>query len=286
MFRAEYLSIIKQEVKDIRKQYGLSENIPICDYIFTILKNECILVEWPENEQLDLDGFSTEKVVNGKLQTLVYINTAKNKEKQNFCAAHELGHRHNLESQIRDQFPDEVLTQSVIEDIMNRFAAELMMPEGDFKKRGRKLYSKCLFCEGNRQFISVKMLMESIIQLMDFYYVPYKSVVLRMSEVGIIAGHTCKYLLKYEQTDDGKNVIEFCIKGCGITRLRTPDRKVQYSVPLDGIYDIISDVRISRYMNPNELKEYLKNMGLAEADIQLINEMKKINDERIDIENI
>lgn len=286
MFRVNYLPIIKQEVQAIRRQYNLSEKAPIGDYIFTILKNECILVEWPEDEQTDLDGFSTQKVINGQLETVVYINSIKNKEKQNFCAAHELGHRHQLEVQIKDEFPDDVFTSSIIEDIMNRFAAELMMPESDFRRRGKKLYQQCLSIRDGKRIIHVKKLIEVVIQLMDFYYVPYKAVVLRMQEVGIISNHVCMYLQNFDSTEEGRNVIEAIIKEYGITRLRTPDRKVQYSVSLEGIYGIMGDREITKYMDTAQVKEYLKNIGFAEEDIQLIEDMKKIENETINIDEM
>lgn len=150
MFKDKYLPIIKQAVTQIRKTYSLNPDAPVCDYIFVILKNECTLLEWPEDKQLDLDGLSTEKVIGNKLETIVYINSAKSKEKQNFCAAHELGHRHKLDTQIRDAFPDDIITNSMIEDIMNRFAAELMMPEKDFKRRSSRLYKACQGRQANR----------------------------------------------------------------------------------------------------------------------------------------
>ena len=184
MFQEKYLPIIMQEIRSIRKKYGLSANSPICDYIFFILKNECILIEWPEEKQLDLDGFSTEKVVNGRLETIVYINSAKNKEKQNFCAAHELGHRHKLERQLRE------------------------------------------------------------------------------------------------------NVINAIITERGITRLRIPDRKVQYSKRLDNINNILKNTHVTKYMGTNELKKYLKEMGIVEEDIQLSEDMKKFATETIDIDGI
>lgn len=82
MFKDEYLSIVLGEVARIREKHQLEPNAPICDYIFVILQKECILVEWPEDEQLDLDGLSTDKVVHGRLETVVYINSAKRKERR------------------------------------------------------------------------------------------------------------------------------------------------------------------------------------------------------------
>lgn len=286
MFHDKYLPIIMEEIKSIRKKYGLSADSPICDYIFFILKNECILVEWPEDEQLDLDGFSTEKVVNGRLETIVYINSAKNKEKQNFCAAHELGHRHKLERQLRDAFPDDIFAPSTIESVMNRFAAELMMPANDFKVRSGELYKKCLGDKNGKEVIFVKKLIEAIVELMDFYYVPYRAVVIRLQEMDIISERVSCILQNHEKTSSGKNVIDAIIAERGITRLRISDRKVQSSARLENIRNILQKTSVTKYMTTNELKKYSQEMGIAEEDIKLSEDMKKIAKETIDIEGI
>ncbi len=69
----------------------------------------------------------------------------------------------------------------------------------------------------------------------------------------------------------------------GITRLRIPDRKIQYSVRLEDIRNIVKNKSITKYMTTNELKKYLKVMGIAEEDIQLIEDMKNIENETIDV---
>lgn len=283
MFQDKYLPIIIQEVNGIRKAYGLGSNSPICDYIFDILKNECILVEWPEEELLDLDGFSTEKVVNGRIETIVYINSAKNKEKQNFCAAHELGHRHKLERQLRDEFPDDIFIPSAIEDVMNRFAAELMMPAKDFKKRGKELYEKSLGTQKGKKVIYIKKMLEAIVELMDFYYVPYKAVVIRLQEMNIISNQVSNFFQQFEKTKKGQNIIDEIIRERGVSRLRIPDRKIQYSVRLKNIHNIVKNKSITKYMTANELRKYLKTMGITKEDLQLIEDMKKIETETIDV---
>lgn len=283
MFQDKYLPIITQEVSNIRKTYGLNANSPIGDYIFAILKNECILVEWPEEKMLDLDGFSTEKVVNGKLNTVVYINSAKNKEKQNFCAAHELGHRHKLERLLQDAFPDDIFPYSTKEDIMNRFAAELMMPASHFKPKAKKLYNQSLGLKNGRKVIFLKKMLESIVELMDFYYMPYKSVVIRFYEMKIISGQISTIFQNYEKTEKGRNIIDEIIRERGVSRLRVPDRKIQYSVRLENIHEIAKNKSITKYMSTADLKKYLKAMGIAEEDIELIEDMKKIETETIDV---
>ena len=107
--KEKYIPIIKEIAEDIRKKNGLGTDAVIGDYIFTILQQECVVMMRPIKHQPDLDGFSTEKIIKGKLETVVYINTAKNVEKQNFCAAHELGHRYAVDSMIRDKFPEDII---------------------------------------------------------------------------------------------------------------------------------------------------------------------------------
>lgn len=288
MVRNEYLPYIMNEVGRIRKEYRLNANAPIGDYIFNILEKECILVKWSENKQLDLDGLSTEKVVNDRLETIVYINSAKSKEKQNFCAAHELGHRNKLDRMIRDDFPDDVILHDDIEDIMNRFAAELMMPEADFKKRSASYCRDLQQTVNKRKVISFKNLLVMTVKLMNFYYMPYKAVALRFGEINFFSDAVIVELLKFEKKENGKKVIDEIIKQQGITRLRTPDYKTQYSVGIKSkkVKDILEDSDITKYMTPEELRKCLRNMGFTEESGKLIAEMKRIEEESIEIDEI
>lgn len=288
MVKDTYLPYIMNEVGRIRKEYRLNANAPIGDYIFNILEKECILVEWSEDEQLDLDGLSTEKVVNGRLETIVYINSAKSKEKQNFCAAHELGHRHKLDRLIRDDFPDDVILHDDIEDIMNRFAAELMMPEADFRRRS---YTYCKAYQQTikkKKVISFKNILVMTVQLMNFYYMPYKAVVLRFGEIDFFSDDFVNVLLKFEKSSDGRQIVDQIIRQQGITRLRTPDHKTQYSVGIkyEKIKDILEDPDITKYMTTGELRKCLKNMGFTEESSRLIADMKRIEEESIEIDEI
>lgn len=286
MFNANYLPIIAQATQTIRKQYGLDADSPIGDYIFVILNHECILIQWPEDGQLDLDGVSTEKVINGKLETVVYINSAKNKEKQNICAAHELGHRYKLDKLIRDAFPDDVYTPSIVEDIMNRFAAELMMPFNAFKKRAEVLYNDCFERHESQRRLFLKRLLQSIVELMDFYYVPYKAVVRRLQEVDIIPDWLCKYLLDFEESESGKSIVHMIIEERGITRLRVPDRKTQYSIPLKSIHSIAKNASITKYMTTPVLRSHLKMMGIKDSDIKVIETLKNLETQTINIDEV
>lgn len=280
--KAKYVPIIQRLANDIRKTKGFEDSTVIGDYIFTVLKQECVVMMRSIRHQPDLDGFSTEKLIQGKLETVVFINTAKNVEKQNFCAAHELGHRYKIDQVIRDEFPHEVILPSDVEDIMNRFAAELMMPEEDFKKKSSRIWHRRGTVGDNGIFqITVKQCIQTIIELMDFYYMPYKAVLYRMAEVGWISEDNRDYLERFE--NGNRNVVDQMISEMGIKRLRTPDYKVQNSVPVKKDRTVLENSRVTKYLTEKELAQYSKNLGLSKGNIALVGRLRKIETEMLDL---
>lgn len=285
MIKDQYVPIIQEIANHTREKYALSLDDVIGNYIFTILQEECLVLMRPNEKQPDLDGFSTEKIVKGKKKTLVYINTAKNVEKQNFCAAHELGHRYAVDRMIRDKFPYDVILPDHEEKIMNRFAAELMMPEKDFRRRSLAVWWSHTEERGEGVYqISEKNAIGAIIWLMDFYYMPYKAVLYRLKEVHVISTEICKRLEKYE--DQHKAVVDKMIADMGITRLRTPDNKLQNSVAVKVDAKIFDNVQITKYISEEQLTRYMENLGLSKENIDLAKQIRKIETAMLDVPNI
>lgn len=171
---------------------------------------------------------------------------------------------------------------------MNRFAAELMMPEADFRRRS---YTYCKAYQQTikkKKVISFKNILVMTVQLMNFYYMPYKAVVLRFGEIDFFSDDFVNVLLKFEKSSDGRQIVDQIIRQQGITRLRTPDHKTQYSVGIkyEKIKDILEDPDITKYMTTGELRKCLKNMGFTEESSRLIADMKRIEEESIEIDEI
>ncbi len=285
MVKELYVPIIKEEAEKLRKSYGYDKNAVIGDYIFTILKNECVLIQQPDEKLWDIDGLSTQKVIQGQLQTVVYINSAKNNEKQIFCAAHELGHQRSVEELIREKYPEELLLPTDIESIMNRFAAELLMPEDDFRERTlQQIKSYGNLGQNGEYSLTVKKMVKIIIYLMDFYYVPYKAVLYRLEEIKVISRINCQRLEKYEK--EKKDVVTMMIQESGITRLRTSSKKAQISVPIKNIEGCIKNPQIMRYMGNRELKRFLESLGVPKESIEIIQEMQEMEIETITIKRM
>ena len=77
------------------------------------------------------------KPLNGKLEQFVFINTMKAVQEQTWTAAYELGHVWKVDSYIRESLDQDDFDS---EDLVNRFAAELLLPKDIFVKEvGNKL---------------------------------------------------------------------------------------------------------------------------------------------------
>lgn len=218
MLKNEFVQIIERRKNEILKELNYSEEV-IRDDIFKLLRQKSKIIFYPLEEELDLDGFHIEKSVNGQMVAFVYINTAKNYEKCIFCGAHELGHIYEIEKDILNEYPQEVLTMQDIDDVMNRFAAELLMPRENFKQKFEEFLMRN---RKNNSVIKYSELLKTIVALMDYYYVPYKAVVWKLWEIDFL---TLSGRDKFENIEkEERDIIDAFILEGKYTRLRHPTR--------------------------------------------------------------
>lgn len=120
-------------VEQFREENEIKLHTIIKDDIFRLLNKYCIIIYYPLEDESNW-GFRTKRFVNGKLEDFVFINTARTLAEQVFIAAHELGHVWDVNSKLADIAPESKnLTAKEEEDIIDRFAAELLMPPQRFK---------------------------------------------------------------------------------------------------------------------------------------------------------
>lgn len=282
MIKPQYISIIKREAERIRRKYDFNDEEVIGYSIFKILQDDSIVMFMPKPEEPDLDGFSTDKIIRNQPKTVVFINSAKNVEKQNFCAAHELGHQLCIDRLIRDEFPDEVITSGEVEDIMNRFAAELMMPEEDFKRECGETFLPQYGKEINGKYkITILDAVRMIIMIMDYYYVPYKAVVYRLGEAGIFSDEDCQRMLSYE--NDKKDIVNGIIPKMGLTKLRVPNFARRVSEPISNVTECLRDPEITKYLPRKKFEEYLQNMGIPQKEIGTLKERRAMETETLNV---
>ena len=202
---------IEDLVEKIREENGIINRI-IRDDVFSILQEcDCTVLYFPlPNENSDgCSGCHLEKSVNGKCRQFVFINTANTRERQAFSAAHELGHIWRVDERIRDMHPDKEIDT---EDVVNQFAAELLMPRELFEividdYLGKEGYSG--------PAMTVTQMVRLIAYLMNYFFVPYKAVVYRFNEIGRLDENSNELLLFFKDS----SLLDEIIKAEQFTRL-------------------------------------------------------------------
>lgn len=165
-------------IEKVRTDYVLN-NMIIKDDIFGILEKHCTVVYYPLDNEKNC-GFHTKRFIKDELEDFVYINTAKTVADQVFTAAHELGHVWGVANQVWEQSGEHGILESKIEErIINRFAAELLMPTNEFRKTFFAHMKKLEFDPNKLRLVDLVRVM--VLQMND-YMVPYESVRRRIVE--------------------------------------------------------------------------------------------------------
>ena len=182
-------------IEKFRTDYVLN-NMIIKDDIFGILEKHCTVVYYPIENEINC-GFHTKRFVKDKLEDFVYINTAKTVAEQVFAAAHELGHVWGVATQVWELAGEQGTLESKTEErIINRFAAELLMPTKEFRKTFLAHMEKLGLDTNKLRLVDLIRIM--VLQMND-YMVPYESVRRRVVETKIITQELGEALLKNEE---------------------------------------------------------------------------------------
>ena len=174
---------IRKLVGDERRFLGFVGETPIANDIFTILDRlDIMLLEYPIEPEGDRPAFSAAIMYSeegDKKLTFIGLNTADFYDKQIFAIAHELYHYYTKSGSHLSRPEDE--ESSLIEVKANRFAAEFLLPE-------TVLESIVLdeFKTSSLEKIQHKTLLRFIARLHCTWWLPYRSLVRRLHEIGAI----------------------------------------------------------------------------------------------------
>lgn len=268
------VEVIREQISLIREELGYTEEI-VRDDIFKLLRKKSKIIFFPLVDEPDLDGFHTEKYVNGELVAFVYINSAKNFEKNIFCGAHELGHVYEIEKKIVEKYPDMSFTTQEIDEVMNRFAAELLMPYDIFAK---KFVTILEHVRENDGVLRNGELLKTIVALMDYFYVPYKAVVRRVHEIGFL---TQTGMQKFERIEDkDKDIIDAIIYEGKYTRLRHPTMMTSF----ENLQESLSFAEEYHVIGKSKIRQMRQDFNI---DISISEEMlAEMTEGKIDLEDI
>lgn len=231
---------IRNEVEKIKEEYQIVNPIVRSD-IFEILDKLCVVLRYPLDNDEEANGIHVERWIKGKKTDFVFINTSNGIEKQIYTAAHELGHVWKIDEKVLVQVDERVDSEAII----NRFAAELLMPNDIFKK------FFLLECDKNKIHggkVEDKVMIKIIVFLMNMFMVPFKAVVYRIEEIGYIDTLNRGILEEIERKNP--NLINECIKSGDYQNILKTDKQKSMS----ELYNMLEEA---------EQRELISNTKLA-----------------------
>ncbi len=189
---------IRKLAGDERRFLGFVGETPIANDIFTILDRlDIMLLEYPIEPEGDRPAFSAAIMYSeegDKKLTFIGLNTADFYDKQIFAIAHELYHYYTKSGSHLSRPEDE--DNSLIEVKANRFAAEFLLPE-------TVLESIVLdeFKTSSLEKIQHKTVLRFIARLHCTWWLPYRSLVRRLHEIGAISSEQYAELYSVDERD-------------------------------------------------------------------------------------
>lgn len=189
---------IRKLASDKRQSLNIASEVPIAKDIFTILEQlDIILLEYPINSEGDSPAFSAAIMYseeNGKEFVFIGLNTADYFDKQVFAIAHELYHYYSKTGSHLSRLND--VENNLVEAKANHFAAEFLFPEVALKSIAIEEFKT-----SKLEKIPEKTLLRFIVRLQCTWWLPYRSIVKRLSEIGAISEEQYNKLYDINERD-------------------------------------------------------------------------------------
>lgn len=189
---------IRKLAGEKRRSLGFVGETPIANDIFTILdKLDIMLLEYPIEPEGDRPAFSAAIMYSEEIDkklTFIGLNTADYYDKQIFAVAHELYHYYTKSGSHLSRPEDE--ENNLIEVKANRFAAEFLLPETVLESIVLDEFKTSLL-----EKIQHKTLLRFIARLQCTWWLPYRSLVRRLREIGAISSEQYTELYNVDERD-------------------------------------------------------------------------------------
>ena len=239
------------------KEHGIVNEI-VRDDVFSVLDSHCIILYYPLPED-DINGYHINRMINDKPQEFVFINTANTTEKQVFAAAHELGHVLKVDEKIIKEFDLNSSTE-ISEKIINRFAAELLMPEKIFVDKADNILKTL----NVKDKISIGNMVYLIVCLMNEFLVEFEAIVRRFNELKKISDASRDLLLKLKNIPDFYDEITSLAKASNFTRLfiKSTNRSIK------NLKELVDKANEKQTLTETKIKSILKTFEIKQVEIK------------------
>lgn len=232
---------IQNLIRNLRKDKHIVNEV-IRDDVFAILRAECIVLFFPSKDN-GVEGCHMIKPVNGEMKQFVFINTTKVLQEQTWTAAHELGHVWQVDAYVKKQMKR---CEWDCESLVNRFAAELLLPEDIFRK---VLADKLDEYEFEGTVMTKGMMVRLVTYLMNYFCTPYKAIIRRFSELGYIGKNAEEeYLEGFEEQSElyGRLIKENQYTRLEMTNEACSVGSIEQDINLLEKNEVYSDKKVAR----------------------------------------
>lgn len=237
----QVVSVIQEFITSKKKEKNIVNEV-IRDDVFAILRNECVVLYYALDDS-KIEGCHVIKPLNGGMEQFVFINTTKAIQEQTWTAAHELGHVWKVDSYVKEKLDQYDLDS---EDLVNRFAAELLLPPQIFVKELNNKLQEYDY-QGPRMY--TEMMVRLVTYLMNYFCTPYKAIIRRFIELGYIEASAERHFLK--GFEEQKELYKRLIVENQYTRLETVNKafsmaSMEKDISLLERSEVYSDKKIAR----------------------------------------
>lgn len=207
---------IDQKIREEDLESTFSKRL-LREDVIALLEKFCTVVYFPLKDSINGFHINDVPLADGSKRDFVFINTAQTMEKQNFTAAHELGHFWKVDDVVLKSMQLEDSSE-IREAIINRFAATLLMPKDSFRTLTEQKLTELKI---TNKKTTVSNALKVVAFLMNHFYAPRKAVVLRLLELSAISLESAYVLLgdRDVTNDDIDHFMRKHIRDAGYTRL-------------------------------------------------------------------
>ena len=186
---------IKELASETRQAFGMSEGIPIANDMRMLLnKQGIILCEYPFADDSRIDAEIVRFEMDDKPLIFIGLNSSLYYDEQIFALAHEIYH---FKTRTGKAFSDKDIDDIKLEKKADRFAAELLLPEGVLKKSVVMEFGGESISDTN-----ILRVLRFIASLQSCWWLPYRSIVLRLLEEKLIDQLLFDRLYKYDPRNE------------------------------------------------------------------------------------
>ena len=252
----EVVNVIQEFVSTKRQENDIVNKI-IRDDVFAILEKQCVVLYYPLLDD-KAEGCHIIKPFENGIQQFVFINTTKEVQEQTWTAAHELGHVWEVDAYVKHMLNRYDLNS---EDLVNRFAAELLLPQEIFHGELRKRLIEYGYKGPKMQ---EDMMVRLVTHLMNYFCTPYKAIIRRFIELDYIDEDAEEVFLRgfeRQRTLYDRLIIENQYTRLGTVNKACSMEAVEQDINLLEQNGIFSDEKIERLRKAFHIEKAEANGG-------------------------